>query len=295
MKEFFIYNHKNIKLNVIEGRTNENSNIKGILVNIHGIGSHFQKMGEKFDNFDNRDKFFSQIFDNNYYKSYALEFHGHGKSDGERCCIYDFNDLVEDINTLINYIKNIYKNKKIFIIAESMGGNAAIQYSMKYPRKVNGYILLSPMCGIDDSLIPTCLTRKLLLFLSTYFPEYPLVHSFDPKNSSRNLEYHNDKINCQYNYDGKIKLSTARECFHASLKVKKKSILFSDPVYIIHSKIDKVTKSEISEFFYYSCSSVDKRINILEDSDHLVLVNKDDEDDTPNLIMCSMLNWLNKR
>lgn len=295
MKEFFIINHKKLKLNIIEGNTYSDINMKGIIVHVHGIGSHFQKISDKFDHFNNIDKFFSKNYDNNYYKSFALEFHGHGKSEGNSCCVYDFNDLVEDINTLVNYIKKKYKNKKIYILAESMGANAAIQFSIKYPKKINGYVLLSPMCGIDENLIPGFFLRKLVLYASKYYPEYPIIHSFNPINSSRNMEYHEAKNKCSYCYQGKIKLSTARECFKASLKVKNNSELFTDPIYIIHSRNDKVTKCKISEFFYSTCSSKDKRINILEDFDHTLLVPKNNSDDTPKIILYSILNWLNKR
>ena len=57
-----------------------------------------------FDNFYTRDIFFR----NKNIKSYALEFQGHGKSEGPKCLINDFNDLVENIRVLVEYLNQRY-------------------------------------------------------------------------------------------------------------------------------------------------------------------------------------------
>jgi hypothetical protein len=84
MKEFSLINKRNQEINILEPNF---SNIpKGILIHVHGIGSHFQPVFDSIDELDNRNKLFSTI----NLKSFGLEFHGHGKSDGLKCCIYSF-------------------------------------------------------------------------------------------------------------------------------------------------------------------------------------------------------------
>ena len=55
-----------------------------------------------------------------------------------------------------------------------MGGAVSIKYNIKYQFKypIKGYILMSPMCGIDDSLKPNIFAIHLLLTLSKFIPTY---------------------------------------------------------------------------------------------------------------------------
>ena len=106
MREFKIMNSKNIPLNVIEGA--ELTNPDAIIINVHGITSHFQMVIDSEDTIEYRD----MLFYSNNIKSYALEFHGHGKSHGIKCSIDDFDDLVDDLYTIVKHIKNKYENSE---------------------------------------------------------------------------------------------------------------------------------------------------------------------------------------
>lgn len=68
-------------------------------------------------------KFIKKIADNfsNFFDVISIDFRGHGKSSG----LYTFSsDEPQDLNTVINYAKNIYQ--KIFLIGFSMGGAVSI-------------------------------------------------------------------------------------------------------------------------------------------------------------------------
>merc|ERR1711871_1843252 len=120
MKEFTIYNSKNIPLNILEGATINNPS--AIIINIHGISSHFQEIFYSEDCLRYR----SSLFGSSNIKIFGLEFHGHGKSGGLRCSIDNFDDLVDDLLCLVKYVMKTYPEKPIFFIAESMGGAVAI-------------------------------------------------------------------------------------------------------------------------------------------------------------------------
>lgn len=122
------------KINIIEGKHIDN--IKGIIIHVHGIGSHFQYVYDSLDEFSERDLFFSEM----NYKSFAFEFYGHGKSHGERCHINDFNDLVSDLVSVITYIKTIYKDINFFLLAESMGCAVVLHlWKFKTPIFINNF------------------------------------------------------------------------------------------------------------------------------------------------------------
>jgi len=184
MKEFKINNLKNVPLNIIEGVYITNP--KGIIINIHGISSNFQELYYSEDCIRFRDSLFH--LDN--LKVYGLEFHGHGKSTGLQCSIDNFNDLVDDLYCLVKYVNNVFPDKPIFFIAESMGGAVAIKYNIKYQftRPIKGYILLAPMCGIDDRLKPNPVAISVLMFLSNIIPTFKALDT----NSQMNENCHNE-------------------------------------------------------------------------------------------------------
>ena len=101
--------------------------------------------------------------------SYAIELEGHGLSQGERCCIYNFNSLVEDLKQLILILKEKHKSIPIYLIGFSMGGAIIINLGIKYPNLVNGIILIAPMCGIADSMRPSLPVEYILKFLLLFF------------------------------------------------------------------------------------------------------------------------------
>tara|TARA_B110000977_G_C11083432_1_gene493689 strand:- start:871 stop:1755 length:885 start_codon:yes stop_codon:yes gene_type:complete len=285
--EFYLINKNNLKLNILEGEYLNSP--KAIVINIHGIGSHFQPIINEtcFDNFYNRDKLFCKYA----IKSYALEFQGHGKSEGTKCLITDFNNLVEDIRVLIEYLNQRYPVQKKFIIAESMGGNAAIRYCVKY-NDIGGLILLSPMCGIHDEIIPNYCLRNILLPLSHLFPNLPLIAGHQSEMSVHNKNYNEMKKQCKYNYHGYIKLATGRECLNASLTFSKVISKFTTPVIAFHDIDDKITDPYITELFIKNCQSSDKKFVAIKNSHHCLLLSNDKKSNNPLDIINQIINWI---
>lgn len=288
-REFFLINKNNLKLNILEGEYLNNPT--AIVINIHGIGSHFQPIVNDncFDNFYSRDLFFR----NKNIKSYALEFQGHGKSEGPKCLINDFNDLIEDIRVLVEYLNQRYPLVDKYLIAESMGGNAAIRYCVKY-NDIAGLILLSPMCGIQDEIIPNCCVRNLLLPLSYILPNLPLIAGHQSEMSVHNKKYNELKSRCKYNYHGYIKLGTGRECLNASLSISEIIPKFTTRVIAFHDKDDRITDPYITELFIKNCKSNDKKFVSIENSHHCLLLSNDSKTNSPEDIILQIINWITK-
>lgn len=289
LREFYLINHNGFKINILEGDyINQPS---GILINLHGIGSHFQMIinDNKYDNFNSRDSYFKTL----NIKSYALEFQGHGKSEGPKCLINDFNDLVDDINVLINYLDQRYPTVKKFILAESMGGNIGIRYCIKY-NNIAGLILLSPMCGISSNIIPNYCIRKFLMPLSYIIPSLPLVAKNHSNNCINNKKYNILKEKCIYNYHGYIKLATGRECLKAAMSLPKIVENFKTPIIAFHDIDDKITDPYITQLFIDNCGSEQKTFVPIKGSHHCLLLSNDDNSNNPAEIAEQIFNWLAK-
>ena len=289
MREYKILNHKKIPLNIIEG-----SNItdpSAIIINIHGIGSHFQKVYECEDSFMFRENKFLK----NNIKIFALEFHGHGKSDGLRCSIDSFDDLVEDLLCLVKHIKNFFKNIPIFILAESMGGAVAIKYNIKYNNnfKIDGYILLSPMCGIDDSLKPNPILVTSLITMSYIYPTLQVLNTTGKiRDSCKNEKYLEMKEKCEYFYTDKMRLNTARECYHTSMWIEKNGHLFNAPLFLLHGLDDNITNPKMSVDFWMQVKNDNKKIYLPKNTNHGLFVGTYEDDPHPKIVWNKVIEWI---
>ena len=302
MNEFKIKNKKDILINIIEPEyksTNKNT-VKGIVIHLHGICSHFQKFmeyPELLDSLHAKNKYFSGID----LKSYAIEFHGHGKSEGTRCNINNFDDLLDDVDSLIEYLKENIDNfdeKKLFIMAESMGGAVAIKYAITRKQKIDGLILLSPMCGIDDSLKPSWIKTKFLMALSFLLPEKQLIDTAAdiPGRCKVKPLYAKIREKDTYYYTDNHRLCTARECLNASEWLSQNGNQMNTPFILFHGLKDTITVPKKSIEFYENAKIdvIHKELILLDDSDHGVLNEKYENDTTPIKVFDDIIKWTKK-
>lgn len=289
-RQFKILNNRGIYLNICEGQSIENP--AAILIQIHGIGGHFQFI------FDNQDLFEYKnfIFSKKSIKSYGLELTGHGKSDGEKCSIDKYDDLIEDIRCIVIYLNNIYPDKKIFIYGESMGAGLSIIYQIKYNligSKVNGYILMAPMCGITKKIKPNLFLINFLIFLSRIYPNLKFL---DVNNniieSALNKDYLEARLKNKYQYNEKIRLNTARELYYACNFLENNINSFSSPLYLFHSVDDPITSCQESVKFFKNVKNNNKRIYLTKNSNHIFTVPKDLEDKRPDEVLDKMSNFI---
>ena len=292
MKEFVIKNLKKLNLNIIEGVDIKAP--KALLIHVHGVGSHFQEVYKCEDSFEHKDL----LFKSSDIKSFAVELHGHGKSEGLRCSIDRFDDLVYDVYCLITYLKdNNYANLPIFIIAESMGGAVAIRYNIKYhfETQIKGYILVSPLCGIDDRLKPNPISICILMFLSHYIPTYKALSTTNKmKTDIHNKEYLELKDACKFSYHDKMRLNTARECYYISLWINEYGHLFNAPLFLLHGLSDTITNQEQSINFYNKVPNKIKDIYLPENKDHSLLIKENSNDTHPSIVLNKISDWINK-
>lgn len=288
MIEYYIES-KNGKINIIEGH--DIINCKGIIINIHGLGCHFQYIYDTLDEITNKNKFFSL----NNYKTFGFEFHGHGKSEGGRCTIYDFNDLIIDLNNVVDMVKMKYRDTKIFLFGESMGGAVIIKYIASKLNNINGIILLSPMCGIDKEMRPNYCLEKILLFTSYIFPllSYGLNKNITEE-STNNKNYIKAYNKCSYRFTKKYPLTTLRELYNTSLTIVDSTKEIECPCIIIHGENDNITPIKSTIKFYYKIINNNKnnKLIVIINKGHNLLVPKDMNDQQPTNIYNNILEWL---
>jgi alpha-beta hydrolase superfamily lysophospholipase len=72
---------------------------------------------------------------------------GHGKSEGERALIADFEHVVDDLRTLIAIVSREYPGLPVLMVGHSMGGLLTGRYAERYPEQLAGVAFLGAVLG----------------------------------------------------------------------------------------------------------------------------------------------------
>lgn len=94
------------------------------IIFVHGAGGSCQRWSEQLSIFKGK------------YNSWAMDLPGHGKSEGNLL------SSIMDMTAFINdFVQALFLNKFI-LIGHSMGGAIAQEFSLQYPEKLEGLILI---------------------------------------------------------------------------------------------------------------------------------------------------------
>lgn len=112
---------------------------------VHGYGEH-----------SGRYRYVAQRLVDDGAVVYALDHVGHGRSDGERVLIEDFEPVVDDVHRLEEVARAEYPWLPVVLVGHSMGGMIAARYAQRYGEGLAGVVLSGPTIGtlaIVDALL----------------------------------------------------------------------------------------------------------------------------------------------
>jgi len=78
---------------------------------------------------------------------YAEDHLGHGRSEGERALITDFEHIVDDLAALAAIAAAEHPGLPVLFIGHSMGGLLASRYAQRHPERVAGLVLMGAVIG----------------------------------------------------------------------------------------------------------------------------------------------------
>ena len=222
-------------------RKDTSENAKAVAVVVHGLCEH-----------QGRYNYLTEKLNEHNFSVYRFDHRGHGKSDGERAYLKDFNCLTDDTNFIVDLTKKENPKLPVFLIGHSMGGFTVACYGAKYPGKVNGLVLSGALTNdvagafkqIPDGLDPH----------KTFPNELTDNICRDPKVCKA---YADDPLRCH--------VITAGLIYAMQDGVRwlgENAGEFKDPALLMHGECDKIVSYKDSCKFFTMIGSQDKQLKI---------------------------------
>jgi alpha-beta hydrolase superfamily lysophospholipase len=106
----------------------------------------------------------------------GLDLRGHGRSEGTRGHVMDWNEIREDMGFYLARVQKEFPGKPLFLFGHSMGGTIALDYSIRRTPALSGVIL-------SGAAISTAIYSRVLIWsgrlLSAFFPSRTVNLNFD--------------------------------------------------------------------------------------------------------------------
>lgn len=130
----------------------------GVVVVAHGLGEHA-----------GRYLHVAQRLTDVGYTVVVPDHAGHGRSEGKRLGVTDFDDFTTDLDTVIRNTDR--SSGTTFLLGHSMGGAIALKYALDHPEVIDGLILSGPALMPGEDLSPILV--KLAPILGKVAPWLP--------------------------------------------------------------------------------------------------------------------------
>ena len=165
---------------------------------------------------------------------YGLDHVGHGRSDGERALIADFNGVVDDLHLLAERARAEHPGLPLVLLGHSMGGLVATRYAQRHGDGLAGLVLSAPLVGNPGSAF---------LLAMDPLPEIPIDPAVLSRDESVWEAYRTDPLN----YHGGFKRPTLAAMAIAILDAALDSQRITGPVLWQHGDADQLVPMAGSE------------------------------------------------
>lgn len=217
----------------------------GVVLIAHGLGGH----GGQFENAAVR-----WVEEN--WSVYALDFRGHGHSEGTQGYVNQWEEYRQDLAALLQQAKQDYPEKPMILWGHSLGGLIALDFALQHPTQLSGLMVTAPAVG-KTGISPWKFVFGVVL--SWLWPRFSLALGFDPNACSRDpaqvRDYNADPLRHQR---GTARLST--EFQKAQKRIMAHLSALNIPILILHGESDRITRPHDSITLYESLTDHDRQL-----------------------------------
>lgn len=232
----------------------------------HGVGEHVGRYEKVFERLA-RERI----------AVYSGDSVGHGKSEGDRAYIEDYEEMVDEFLSLCDAaaadVRSRYPGASppMIIAGHSLGGLVAALACHRDQGRWAGMMLCSPALDVEMNLVMK-IQAALGNLLAAIIPRARIVPAVDPKHMNPDPKLVEEYIADPLNTVGNLPIRTGNEILKAMAWLRKRWGDFTLPLYVHHGEADKCTSAPASKAFVEAASSPDKTLNMVQGGFHEVLM-----------------------
>ncbi|KAF2302011.1 hypothetical protein GH714_031309 [Hevea brasiliensis] len=253
--------------------------LKGILIIIHGLNEHSGRYGQ----------FAKQLTSCNF-GVYAMDWIGHGGSDGLHGYVPSLDHVVADTGAFLEKINSEHPGVRCFLFGHSTGG-AVVLKAATCPRieeMLEGIVLTSPALRVKPA---HPIVGAVAPIFSLIVPRFQFKGA-----NKRGIPVSRDPVAllAKYSdplvYTGPIRVRTGHEILRISSYLMRNFKFVTVPFFVLHGTADKVTDPLASQDLYNEAASMFKDIKLYDGFLHDLLFEPEREE-----IGQDIISWMEKR
>lgn len=249
-------------------------NTKAVIILVHGIGEHIQRYN-----------YWADLFRKEGIAFAGVDLPGHGRSDGKRGNIKNYNILAEMIDILISSCKQTFPGIPVYLYGHSLGGGIVLDYLLRKNPRIKGAIVTSPYLRLAFE------PPKIKLILASVMKNI-LPGLIQPTGLNTTHLSHDKTVVEKYVNDPLVHGKISVSLFYASAEAAKYSLSHASelkiPTLILHGNDDLILSPDGSREF---AGKSDKAELKIWDGGYHELHNEPFKEEVFKYIM----NWINKK
>ncbi|XP_042474311.1 monoacylglycerol lipase-like [Zingiber officinale] len=253
--------------------------LRGVVVILHGLNEHSGRYSR-----------FATQLNACDFGVYAMDWIGHGGSDGLHGYVPSLDYVVEDTVKFLKKIKHEHEGVPCLLFGHSTGG-AIVLKAACFPHietMVEGVIMTSPALRVTPS---HPIVGAVAPLISLVLPKLQFKGASKPGIAvSRDPAALSAKYSDPLVYTGPIRVRTGHEILRLSSYLLKKMKSITVPFLVMHGTADRVTDPLASMDLYNVAASKRKDIRLYEGLLHDLLFEPERDE-----VVADIINWIKRR
>jgi alpha-beta hydrolase superfamily lysophospholipase len=248
---------------------------KAVLLVAHGLAEH-----------SGRYKNLVNYFVPKGYAVYALDYRGHGRSEGMRSYVDRFSDYLADFKTFFDIVRKAHKDAKIFLVGHSLGATIAIPYAVEHQQELAGVITSGASLVASPTVSPVLIA--IAGVLSALLPKMG-VTVLDASTISQDQAVVDAYVKDPLVFRGKIPARTGAELANMWKTLPEQMPEIKLPILIMHGSVDRLCDPAGSKLLYERVGSKDKTLKLYDGFYHEIY-----NEPEHKKVMADVEAWLKK-
>ena len=139
----------------------------GTCLVVHGLGEH-----------SGRYHHVAEALNRHRWNVWALDYRGHGRSEGRRGHCGSLHELLDDVGTVITHLKAQPAATPLVLLGHSLGGLIVLTYALECPNDLHAVVASSP--ALDLATPPPWLKRWVAEVLGPRWPTLAVHNGVHP-------------------------------------------------------------------------------------------------------------------